>query len=30
MIKIRTTTLNQVDEPVQVSVGSLVVQRRGT
>lgn len=29
-IKIRTTTLNQGDEPVQVSVGSLVVQRRGT
>jgi acyl dehydratase len=30
MIKIRTTTLNQGDEPVQVSVGNLVVQRRGT
>ncbi len=28
MIKIRTTTLNQRDEPVQISVGSLVVQRR--
>jgi acyl dehydratase len=28
MIKIRTTTLNQEDEPVQVSVGNLVVPRR--
>ncbi len=28
MIKVRTTTLNQNDEPVQISVGNLVVQRR--
>lgn len=28
MIKVRTTTLNQNDEPVQVSVGNLVVPRR--
>jgi acyl dehydratase len=28
MIKVRTTTLNQNDEQVQVSVGNLVVQRR--
>jgi acyl dehydratase len=28
MVKMRTTTLNQRDEPVQVSVGNLVVQRR--
>ncbi len=28
MIKVRTTTLNQDDMPVQVSVGNLVVQRR--
>ena len=28
MVKIRTTTLNQKDEPVQVSVGNLVVPRR--
>jgi acyl dehydratase len=30
MIKVRTTTLNQRDEPVQVSVGNLVVPRRPT
>jgi acyl dehydratase len=28
LIKVRTTTLNQNDEAVQVTVGSLVVQRR--
>ena len=28
LVKIRTTTLNQNDEPVQVSVGNLVVPRR--
>ena len=28
LIKVRTTTLNQRDEPVQISVGSLVVARR--
>jgi acyl dehydratase len=28
--KVRTTTLNQNDEPVQVSVGNLVVLRRGS
>lgn len=28
MVKIRTTTLNQKGEPVQVSVGNLVVPRR--
>lgn len=28
MIKIRTTTLNQGGEPVQISVGNLVVPRR--
>jgi acyl dehydratase len=28
MIKLRTTTLNQRNEPVQVSVGNLVVPRR--
>jgi acyl dehydratase len=28
MIKVRTTTLNQNDEPVQISVGNLVVTRR--
>ena len=28
MVKVRTTTLNQRDEAVQVSVGSLVVLRR--
>jgi acyl dehydratase len=29
LVKLRTTTLNQRDEPVQVSVGNLVVPRRG-
>jgi acyl dehydratase len=28
LVKIRTTTLNQKDEPVQVSVGNLIVPRR--
>jgi hypothetical protein len=28
MIKVRTTTLNQKDEAVQVTVGNLVVPRR--
>ncbi len=28
VIKLRTTTLNQNDEPVQVSVGNLIVPRR--
>ena len=28
LIKVRTTTLNQSDEPVQISVGNLVVRRR--
>jgi acyl dehydratase len=28
VIKVRTTTLNQNDEPVQVSVGNLIVRRR--
>jgi acyl dehydratase len=28
MIKVRTTTLNQNNEPVQISVGNLVVPRR--
>jgi acyl dehydratase len=28
MAKVRTTTLNQDDEPVQISVGNLVVLRR--
>lgn len=28
LVKIRTTTLNQRDQPVQVSVGNLVVPRR--
>jgi len=28
LIKVRTTTLNQNDEPVQVFVGSLIVPRR--
>ena len=28
MVKLRTTTLNQKNEPVQVSVGNLVVPRR--
>ncbi|HEX3060859.1 MAG TPA: MaoC family dehydratase [Usitatibacter sp.] len=30
IIKVRTTTLNQDGEPVQVFVGSLVVPRRGS
>lgn len=30
MIKVRTTTLNQAGEPVQISVGNLVVPRRTT
>lgn len=29
IVKVRTTTLNQVDEAVQVYVGNLVVLRRG-
>jgi len=29
LVKLKTTTLNQAGEPVQVSVGSLVVPRRG-
>ena len=28
VVKIRTTTLNQKDEPVQINVGSLMVPRR--
>jgi len=28
VVKVRTTTLNQDDEPVQVSVGNLIVPRR--
>jgi acyl dehydratase len=28
MIKVRTTTLNQNDQPVQISVGNLMVPRR--
>ena len=28
LIKVRTTTLNQVDEPVQVMIANLVVLRR--
>jgi acyl dehydratase len=28
MIKVRTTTVNQKGEPVQIFVGNLVVQRR--
>jgi len=28
MVKVRTTTYNQADEPVQISVGNLVVKRR--
>jgi acyl dehydratase len=28
LIKLRTTTLNQADEPVQIQVGNLVVLRR--
>jgi acyl dehydratase len=30
LIKVRTTTLNQNGEPVQVQVGNLVVPRRPT
>ena len=30
LIKVRTTALNQNDEPVQVTVGNLVVPRRAT
>jgi len=30
LIKVRTTTLNQNDEAVQVSIGNLVVRRRPT
>jgi acyl dehydratase len=30
VIKVRTTTMNQNDEPVQVSVGNLIVPRRPT
>lgn len=30
VIKVRTTTLNQNDEAVQVSVGNLIVRRRST
>ena len=30
IIKVRTTTLNQKDEPVQISIGNLVVPRRPT
>lgn len=29
LVKIRTTTLNQKGEPVQVTIGSLIVPRRG-
>jgi acyl dehydratase len=28
LLKVRTTTYNQADEPVQISVGNLVVKRR--
>jgi hypothetical protein len=28
MLKVRTTTLNQRDEAVQVTIGNLVVPRR--
>ncbi len=28
VIKVKTTTLNQRDEPVQISVGNLIVRRR--
>jgi acyl dehydratase len=28
VIKVKTTTLNQNSEPVQVSVGNLIVRRR--
>jgi len=30
LIKVRTTTLNQADEPVQILVANLVVPRRTT
>jgi len=30
LIKVRTTTLNQRDEPVQIFTGNLLVPRRGT
>jgi len=30
LIKVKTTTLNQNDEPEQVSVGNLIVPRRPT
>ncbi len=30
VVKIRTTTLNQKDEPVQINVGNLMVPRRPT
>ncbi|HEX4329142.1 MAG TPA: MaoC family dehydratase [Burkholderiales bacterium] len=30
LLKVRTTTYNQADEPVQISVGNLVVKRRPT
>ena len=30
LVRLRTTTLNQNDKPVQISVGTLVVQCRGT
>jgi len=30
VIKVRTTTLNQDNQPVQVSVGNLIVPRRPT
>jgi len=28
VIKVKTTTLNQNNEPVQVSIGNLIVRRR--
>ena len=30
LIKVRTTTLNQHDEAVQISVGTLIVPRRAS
>jgi len=30
VLKVRTTTLNQTNEPVQISVGNLIVRRRAT
>ena len=30
LIKVRTTTLNQAGEAVQITVGNLLVRRRGT